>query len=126
MKPVTRELHRPTRIASILCGLLLGASAAQAGGPTTYKVQITDQGFSPKTLTIEPGQRVKLLVHNVRKLPSEFESYSLNREKLAPSGGTIPVWIGPLQPGRYKFFDDFNPGKTGHIVVPNHGKEARQ
>jgi hypothetical protein len=34
-----------------------------------------------------------------------------------PPGGTVSLFIGPLNPGRYEFFDDFNPKNRGVVVV---------
>jgi hypothetical protein len=89
-----------------------------AAEPPSYSLEIQDKAFAPPMLTIEPGQRVKLVVSNSRILPSEFESYDLNSEKVVPGHSTVSVWIGPLKPGKYKFFDDFNPRVTGWIFVP--------
>ena len=33
------------------------------------------------------------------------------------AGGTVSVYVGPLNPGRYEFFDDFHPSTRGFIVV---------
>ncbi|MGH7058453.1 MAG: cupredoxin domain-containing protein, partial [Acetobacteraceae bacterium] len=61
--------------------------------------------------------RVKLEVTNTRSFPSEFESFEFNREKVVPGGTTVTVWVGPLKPGKYKFFDDFNQSSVGWLVV---------
>ena len=33
------------------------------------------------------------------------------------AGQAVVVFIGPLRPGSYEFFDDFNPSARGHIVA---------
>lgn len=100
------------------CALLLAMTSACATDSKPVELSIADNGFSPATLQIPAGQRVELKIHNTRSFPSEFESYSLNSEKVIPGGTTLSLWVGPLKPGTYKFFDDFNPGaKKGKIVV---------
>ena len=99
-----------------LC-LLFGSPAAPAAPPPTFDLVIHDHGFAPPSLTVPANARVRLRVKNARRLPSEFESFVLNREKVVPGGTTVTVWIGPLKPGKYKFFDDFHPGVTGWIIV---------
>lgn len=94
---------------------LAASTAARAAGPPAYPIEIHAHGFAPAALTVPAGVKIKLLVTNRRHLPSEFESFDLNREKIVPPGATITVWIGPLSPGKYKFFDDFNPGVTGWL-----------
>lgn len=103
------------RLAAL--ALLLTLVPAFGAQPPSYALTIHDHTFAPATLTIPAGVRVRLEVKNTRRLPSEFESFDLNREKVIPGGTTLIVWIGPLTPGKYKFFDDFNPGVTGWIVV---------
>jgi hypothetical protein len=51
------------------------------------------------------------------KSAAEFESQALRREKVIPPGATATVYIGPLQPGRYEFFDDFRPTNRGFVVA---------
>ena len=109
-------MRRLARLALPLC-LLFGSAAALAAPQPTFDLVIHDHGFAPPSLTVPAGTRVKLRVRNARRLPSEFESFELNREKVIPGGVTATIWIGPLKPGKYKFFDDFNPGVTGWIVV---------
>ncbi|MDQ2744996.1 MAG: cupredoxin domain-containing protein [Chloroflexota bacterium] len=36
---------------------------------------------------------------------------------MASAGQTITVYVGPLRPGRFEFFDDFNPRTRGHITA---------
>ena len=109
---------------ALLTATLLASPAVSAAAPS-YTLEIQDHGFAPATLAIPAGTRVELLVRNARSLPSEFESFDLNREKLVPPGATVSVWIGPLSVGKYKFFDDFNPGIAGWILVAESAAGAR-
>jgi plastocyanin len=97
--------------------LFIADAAALGSGTPSYTLEIRDHAFAPAELSVPAGNRVKLLVKNTRELPSEFESFDLNREAVVPPGQTVTIWIGPLSAGRYEFFDDFNPGTTGWIVV---------
>lgn len=99
--------------------------ALAAGATPTFKIAIKEHQFAPTRVSIPAGVRVKLLVTNTRSLPAEFESFDLNREQIVPSGATITVWVGPLSPGKYKIFDDFNPGTTGWIEVSKVAKDTR-
>ena len=90
--------------------------AAQAATPEAH-LTITHQAFQPDTLTIPAGKTVKIIVKNQDALPAEFESNDFNREKVIPGGSQVPVWVGPLTPGTYTFFNDFYPQSTGRLVV---------
>jgi len=52
---------------------------------------------------------VKLVVYNRDSTPEEFESYELNREKVIMGNSKAIIFIGPLKPGEYPFFGEFNP-----------------
>ena len=82
------------------------------------KLTLKDHRFTPTEVTAPAGQKVKLVIENQDSTPEEFESYALNREKIVPAGGRIIVYVGPLKPGRYEFFGEFN-AKTarGWLVV---------
>ena len=105
------------RISLFVFIALLGlAGAAEAA--TEYHVTIKDHKFEPATLEIPAGVKIKLLIENKDAGAEEFESHDLNREKIIPANSTGSVFIGPLQPGKYNFFGEFNPATAqGTIVV---------
>ncbi len=116
--------------AARITALTLIIYAASVGGATRaralfgggeplplFTLDVTDAGFSPKTLTLPAGQKIKLLVANRTSGPVEFESFSLHREQIVVAGGKIAVFLGPLKPGRYDFFDDFHRDSAGTIAV---------
>lgn len=90
--------------------------AAQAADPA-FTLTIKDRKFDVAELDVPANVKFTLTVKNVDKVPSEFESSDLNREKVVVGGGTITIYLGPLTPGAYEFFDDFNPTARGHIVA---------
>lgn len=102
------------RAATIL--LLAWAVPAVAQQPTIALV-IRDHQFAPAELSIPAGVKVELAVRNEQAVPAEFESTSLHREKIVMAGATISVFVGPLDPGSYEFFDDFHPATRGHLIV---------
>ena len=91
--------------ALITCGL--PAQSARAEG-TGFTIVIKDHRFTPMELTVPAGQKIRLVVENQDPTPEEFESYQLNREKIVPGNGRIVVFVGPLKPGKYEFFGEFN------------------
>jgi len=71
----------------------------------------------PSEVPAPAGVKVQLLVKNEQAVTAEFESNSLHREKIVTAGGQIAVFVGPLDPGSYEFFDDFHNSTRGHLVV---------
>lgn len=92
------------------------ASVASAANVPEYKLVIKDHRFQPTELTVSAGTKFKVLVHNQDSTPSEFESSDFNREKIVLPNSQVAVFIGPLDKGHYKFFDDFH-RDTGNGVL---------
>ena len=88
---------------------LAAAAPVRADGPAEFTLTIKDHKFEPAELTVPAGQKIKLKVVNADPTPEEFESHELNREKVIPGGATATIFVGPLKPGTYPFFGEFNP-----------------
>ena len=105
------------RLLTLLAlGVLASTSSIHAAEPEAQLV-IKNHRFEPAELKVTAGQRIKLLVHNQDTTPEEFESHSLNREKLIPGGAKATIYIGPLKPGSYTFFGEFNEATAKGTVV---------
>lgn len=94
----------------------LMAPLAQAAD-NEVALTIKNHLFTPAEIKVPANQRIKLNVHNQDSTPEEFESHSLNREKLIPGGAKAVIYIGPLKPGRYDFFGEFNQSTAKGVVV---------
>jgi hypothetical protein len=102
----------PVALAANLV-LCAGALAAQP----EVLLLIKDHRFQPAEVKVAAGQRIKLIVHNQDSTPEEFESHSLNREKVVPGGAKASIFIGPLTPGRYEFYGEYNEATAQGVVV---------
>src|SRR5215469_17622837 len=92
-----------------------GASPGRA--MPEYKLVIKDHHFLPSELTVPAHTKFKVLVTNQDSTPSEFESNDFNREKIVLPGRTVAVFIGPLNRGQYKFFDDFHQSTGNGVLI---------
>jgi plastocyanin len=106
---------RPFALAALFVVAVFGS--AQAADPDPVSITIKDRQFVPAEVTLPAGAKVELKIRNEQTAAAEFESHQMRREKVIPAGGTVSVFIGPLNPGRYEFFDDFNPNNRGVVVV---------
>lgn len=95
----------------VLLGALLGFAALPASADDLPILHITIENahFKPTVLQVPAGKKFKLKVLNKGPAVEEFESSDLNREVIVLPGRSIDVYLGPLQPGRYKVFGDFHP-----------------
>ena len=103
------------KLSTGLIALFL-VSAAVAAAPEQLLV-IKNHRFEPAEFKVPAGQRIKLVVHNQDSTPEEFESHSLNREKVIPAGAKATVYIGPLKAGRYEFIGEYNEATAKGVVV---------
>jgi len=103
-------MHRLLLIAALLPSLALAADLE-------FTLVIRDHRFEPAELQIPAGKKIKLLVDNQDTTAEEFESHELNREKVVPGKSKLPVFIGPLAPGRYPFYGDFHQQTATGVII---------
>jgi hypothetical protein len=107
------------------CGLMAAVLLAGIGGvaglasaqETALQIAVTGGRFQPSELRAPVNTPVVITIKNNDAKPMEFESPALKVEKVIPAKSQASVRIRPLAPGRYDFFDDFNTGNRGTLVV---------
>ena len=82
-----------------------------------YVITLKDHVFTPAELIVPANKKIKLVVENQDPTPEEFESFDLNREKIVSGNGKIMVFLGPLKPGRYKYFGEFHQDTAQGVIV---------
>lgn len=79
-------------------------------------IEIRDHLFYPSLVTIPANQKIRLNIVNHDDTPEEFDSFDLNREKVIFANSKARIFVGPLPPGEYSFFGEFNPNTARGIV----------
>jgi plastocyanin len=102
---------------SKVLGLILMLPLLAFAGDDVFTLQIKNHRFEPAELTVPAGKKIKLLVENLDATPEEFESHELNREKVIAGNSKATIYIGPLSPGKYPFFGEFNEATAQGIIV---------
>jgi hypothetical protein len=97
--------------------LVLAVAAPALADDPNFLIVLKNNQFVPSEVQIPSGVKVKLIVRNENPTTSEFESIQFHREKVVTPGQEITVFVGPLDPGSYEFFDDFHQETRGHLVV---------
>src|SRR6185312_4920978 len=106
------------RRSRVVLLLLLAATAAPpvwADEPPEITIAFLGDRFEPAEVPVPADVKVALRIENKSAVSMEWESTALHREKVVPTGTTARVFIGPLRPGRYEFFDDFHPTIRGNV-----------
>ena len=104
-------------LAALPVVAVLWAPAASAED-STFSLTIRNHRFEPETITVPANTRFRLMIENADPTPEEFESHTLNREKVIPGKSKAVVLIGPLKAGTYPFVGEFHEATAkGKIVA---------
>lgn len=110
-----KKIISPLVFSSVL---MAASSVSFAADTPEFKLIIKNHTFEPAELTIPAETKVKLIVDNQDNTPEEFESHELNREKVIPGNSKANIFVGPLKPGTYPFFGEFNEATAqGKLIV---------
>jgi plastocyanin domain-containing protein len=102
--------------------ILVGTVAAMVLVPASLRAQdvtitIKNHWFTPSEVKVPANKRVQITVVNDDPTPEEFESHEMKVEKVIPGKSKGVVRIGPLAPGRYPFFGEFNQATAKGVVI---------
>jgi plastocyanin len=111
------QLHVTHMIRTFIATLLIVCAAPVLAQEAPITIAVRDHQFVPAEVPVPAGTKVELIIRNEQAMPAEFESKSLHREKVVAPGASASIFVGPLGPGRYEFFDDFHPATRGVVVV---------
>ncbi len=104
------------------------AASSAAPAPVSVEIAETDEGFEPKSVTVERGQTVHLtfvnkgkVIHNLRVAGgAQFASAGdvvLGNPVVMPGESATAEWQAPSQAGRRLFRCDVHPNHTGVITI---------
>lgn len=82
-----------------------------------FVIVLKNHLFYPAEITIPSNQKVKLIIDNQDDGIEEFDSFSLNREKVLFPKKKSTIYIGPLSPGDYSFFGEYHPESAKGVVI---------
>lgn len=117
-------LRAPFAHGAFVAALWFGLGwAVEAPAQTTaaelpaFSVVIKDGRITPARLEVPAGRKIKLAIRNEGPGPCEFENLGLRVEKVLSPGASSFVVIHPLQPGTYRFIDEFHPATSEMLLV---------
>lgn len=108
------ENHEEEKVRSWLAKLDSSTSTLnnkvvkKKSGKKIYEISIKDHRFTPEEIHVPAGEKIKLIVYNNDPTPEEFESDDFRREKIIAGNSKGTIFVGPLKPGKYHFFGEFN------------------
>jgi hypothetical protein len=110
---------RSTGFGVTLVGALMLALSAQPAlaEEPVFEIEMKDGVITPLRLEVPAKTRFKIVVKNTGQTPAEFESTELRKEVVVAPGASAPLIIRTLDPGEYKFFDEFQPSAPPAVLV---------
>jgi hypothetical protein len=104
-------------VAALTAAWLSAVPHLRADDMPTFVIELKDGVISPLRLEVPANRTFKIELRNTGTTPAEFESLELHREKVLAAQSTSFIVIKNLDPGEYKFFDDFHPGAPQAVLV---------
>ena len=99
------------------------AGATLPGPAPSLVLTLKDHRFSPSTLTIPAGARVRVTLINRDAATEEFDSHDLRIEQVVTPMGKASFNVGPLRAGQYSFIGEFHASTAqGKLVVTPVGR----
>ena len=109
--------HIRIAILAAFAVLAFGLTAPAVAETKEYTIVIKDHKFEPAEVRVPAGEKIRLIVLNEDATPEEFESHDLNLEKIIGGGRKGTFVFGPLDPGTYSFFGEFNEDSAQGVVI---------
>lgn len=114
---VSRENNTVIEPESVAVEESIVSAAPVLEKKTEHTIVIKDHKFSPETVYVPVGEKVKLIIDNQDPTPEEFESHDMSREKIIGGNKTATIMISPLKAGKYHFFGEFNMDSANGYVI---------
>ncbi|NNM51373.1 MAG: cupredoxin domain-containing protein [Pseudomonadales bacterium] len=93
------------------------SAQAEAATQPAFMLEAKQHVFMPQVLKIPANIKVKLTIRNEGSEAIEFESDDFSREIVVPAYHDTVIYLGPLKPGRYTYFNDFDAQVRGSVVA---------
>jgi heme/copper-type cytochrome/quinol oxidase subunit 2 len=104
-------------LATAAISLIALCAPSFASGTDASEIRFDHGRFEPPQLVVPANTPFTVRVTNSDKAAIEFESFELHRERVVRPGQTITVFMAPIAPGNYKFFDDFHRDVTEGAIL---------
>lgn len=103
-------------LAAMVLALSLAPVAAFADEPIS--ITLKNHQFTPSEITVPAGKAFTLKLTNEDPTPEEFESKTMDFEKVVAGKGSIVVHVLPQSAGKYLFYGEYHEDSAkGHVTA---------
>ena len=83
----------------------------------TYAIVYANHSFEPFELVIPAGKECNITIKNQDGAPFSFRSGMLHQHRVIQSQSEITVYMPALNPGTYRYYNDFDEKVRGYITA---------
>ncbi len=108
-----------TSFAVSVFSLSLASSvlAPLAHADEDLKLVLENHKFTPAELRVPANMRIRIVIENRDDTPEEVESAGLHIEKVVAAKSKGVVSVGPLKPGNYTFYGEYNEATAQGVLI---------
>lgn len=105
------------KVKYIFAAFLFVTSTLVLAARPEIEIKIINNLFHPSQVYVPANKKLKLIIFNEDNEPEEFDSFTLNREKVIFGNAKAVIYIGPLEVGEYPFFGQYHPTTAQGKVI---------
>jgi len=110
--------HRACLLAfGVGIAVVFTAATPRAEDVIQIDMAIKEHRFIPAEIRVPVGKRAVINLHNEDPTAEEFDSTTLNIEKVIAGGRSGTVRLRPLEPGRYPFVGEYHSDTAQGVVI---------
>lgn len=102
-----------------ILGLWYWVASVSVGAESlpTFQLMLEHHLFFPSRLEVPANTKFRLVIENRDSTAEEFDSFDLNREKVIFPRSSARLFVGPLEPGNFEFFGEYNSSTAKGVIV---------
>jgi hypothetical protein len=110
LRQSSKVIQEPAMRPILVLAAALAVAGAARAQPEEPRVVLTlkDHRFSPSSITVPAGRKVRIELINQDPAVEEFDSTDLGVERDVTPHGRTSFSIGPLKPGSYSFMGELH------------------
>jgi hypothetical protein len=104
-------------LAALAAAPLVVPAVAPEAAEEPLRIVLRDHQFVPDRVDVPAKVKIRILIKNESDKTIEWESDELDREEVIEPGEERAVFLGPLEPGSYPFYDDRHSATKGVLIA---------
>ena len=104
-------------VSVFLLSLTSSLLAPLAHADEDLKLVLENHKFSPAEVRVPANKKIRIVIENRDDTPEEVESKGLHVEKVVAAKSKGVVFVGPLKPGNYTFYGEYNEATAQGVLI---------